>query len=137
MPSPALTTLALTAEATRRTEPEQAWRMMMVCTFMASMLRTVSSRVSPLASEEVEAAKLTTSAERRLAASSKDVRVRVEFSKKRFTTVFPRSAGTFLMGRCTTSLKERAVSRISKISSAESSSRPNRSLRCKPMIMPP
>ena len=43
---------------------------------------------------------LTASAERRFAASSKEVRVRVEDSKKRLMTVLPRRAGTFLTSRC-------------------------------------
>jgi len=38
------------------------------------------------------------SAESRLAASSNDVRVRVDGSRKKRTTVRPRRAGTFLMG---------------------------------------
>ena len=42
---------------------------------------------------------LTTSALRRLPASSNDVRVRVEFSKNRLMTVLPRSVGAFLSGR--------------------------------------
>ncbi len=37
-----------------------------------------------------------TSALSRLAAASKDSRVRVESSKKRFTTVLPRRVGSFL-----------------------------------------
>ena len=40
-----------------------------------------------------------TSALSRLAAASKEIRVRVESSKNRLTTVRPRSAGSFLIGR--------------------------------------
>ena len=40
-----------------------------------------------------------TSAESRLAAASKEIRVRVESSKKRLTTVRPRRVGSFLIGR--------------------------------------
>ncbi len=60
---------------------------------IASRLRAVSSRVSPLVTLEVETLTLTASAERRLAAISKEVRVRVEDSKKRLITVRPRRAG--------------------------------------------
>src|SRR3712207_8112658 len=56
-----------------------------------------SFRLSPFTTLEPPAAKLITSADRRLAASSNEMRVRVEFSRNRFTTVRPRSAGTFLM----------------------------------------
>ena len=45
------------------------------------------------------AEKLMTSADSRLAASSKLMRVRVESSKKRLTTVRPRSVGSFLTSR--------------------------------------
>ena len=43
--------------------------------------------------------KLMTSAESRFAAASNEMRVRVESSKKRFTTVLPRSVGSFLTSR--------------------------------------
>ena len=82
---------------------------------------------SPLLTEEVEAEMLTASAERRFAAISKEVRVRVEASKKRLMTVLPRRAGTFLIARAETSLNESAVSRIVVISSTESSLMPKRS----------
>src|SRR5215211_579094 len=69
----------------------------------------------------------TASAESRLAAISNDVRVRVEDSKKKLMTVFPRRAGTFLMERVDTSLKDSAVSRMTLISSTDSSLMPKRS----------
>lgn len=53
----------------------------------------MSFRDSPFDTEELSAEKLITSALSRLAATSKLIRVRVLFSKKRFTTVLPRSAG--------------------------------------------
>ena len=56
---------------------------------MASRVRTVSSRLSPFVVLGVEALMLTTSAPSRLAASSKVVRVRVEVSKNRLSTVRP------------------------------------------------
>src|SRR5690606_17137883 len=67
-----------------------------------------------------------TSALSRWAASSKLVRVRVLFSQNALTTTRPRSAGTFLMLRVETSLNVSAVSRMTRISSADSSSSPNR-----------
>ena len=77
---------------------------------IASRFRAVSSSVSPLVTLEVETLTLTASADRRLAAISKDVRVRVDGSKKRLMTVRPRSAGTFLISRFETSRNVSAVS---------------------------
>ena len=57
--------------------PEQAWRTMIMSLFMASMFRAVSRSVSPFETLEVEVEILITSAESRLPASSKEVRVRV------------------------------------------------------------
>ena len=62
---------------------------------MASRLRRVSNKVSPLLVEDVDTFRLITSADRRWAASSKVVRVRVEFSKNTLHTVLPRSKGLF------------------------------------------
>src|SRR5262245_30038653 len=56
--------------------------------------------------------RLMTSADRRLAAISNVVRVRVEFSKKRLNTLLPRRSGTFFTSRSVTSAKGSAVSRI-------------------------
>src|SRR5207249_10497628 len=72
---------------------------------------------------------LITSALRRNAASSNEVRVRVLGSTKKLTSVLPRSAGTFLISRVPTCLKASAVSRMKLISSAESSRSPSKSLR--------
>jgi hypothetical protein len=80
---------------------------------MAKMLFTVSMRVSPLLTDEELAAKLMVSADKRFSANSKDSLVRVEFSKKILAMVMSRSEGTFLIGRCNTSLKLSAVSKIS------------------------
>lgn len=79
------------------------WRMTTMSTFIDRMLLTVSIRVSPLVTEDTEAEKLTTSAERRFSASSKEVRVRVLFSKKRLAIVIPLSEGSFLEGAESTS----------------------------------
>src|SRR5262245_33128738 len=98
---------------------------------IASRLRAVSSNVSPLVTLEVETLTLTASAESRLAAISKDVRVRVDDSKKRLMTVRPRSAGTFLISRLETSRKVSAVSSRCVISPASRSRIPNRWRRLK------
>src|SRR3954470_35536 len=103
--------------------------MMMMSAFIASRFFAVSLSVSPFFSEEASAVKLMTSAVRRWAASSKLMRVRVEGSMNRLTTVLPRSAGTFLMARAPTALKARAVSSTVMISSAVSDSMSRRCLR--------
>jgi hypothetical protein len=77
---------------------------------MASRVSAVSFRLSPLETLEPLAEKVITSAERRLAATSKLVRVRVESSKKRFTTVRPRRVGNFLTVRSPTRAISSAVS---------------------------
>ena len=56
--------------------------------------------------------RLMTSADSRLAAISKVVRVRVLFSKNRLNTLLPRSSGTFFTSRSLTLRKVPAVSRI-------------------------
>src|SRR2546421_1070655 len=79
---------------------------------IAERLATVSSSDSPLVCEESAMLRLMTSAERRLAAISKVVRVRVEGSKNRLNTLLPRSNGTFFTSRSVTPTKDSAVSRI-------------------------
>src|SRR5499427_1292136 len=78
---------------------------------IAERLSTVSSSVSPLVEEDTAMLRLMTSAERRLAAISNVVRVRVEGSKNRLNTDLPRRSGTFLTSRSVTPMKEAAVSR--------------------------
>ena len=56
---------------------------------MASSVRAVSLSDSPFETEDPRDWKLMTSALRRFAAVSKEMRVRVESSKKRLTTVLP------------------------------------------------
>src|SRR5439155_17130327 len=114
--------------------PATGWRSTMKSACMASMLRAVSSRVSPFTPLLVDAAKLITSALSRVAASSQEVRVRVLTSKNRFTTVLPRRVGTFLMSRPVTSLKDSAVSRTRLISSTVRSWMPSRSLRLRDIV---
>ena len=96
---------------------------------IASRLSAVSASVSPLTTLEVPMATLSVSALRRFSAISNDVRVRVLGSKNRLTTVLPRSAGTFLIGREPTSFIASAVSSTSAISSGDRSAMPSRSLR--------
>src|SRR5205085_7109253 len=101
----------------------------------ASRFRAVSFSVSPLVRLEVLTEMLITSALKRNAASSNDVRVRVLGSTKKLISVLPRSAGTFLISRVPTCLKASAVSRMKLISSAESSRNPSRSLRVQRIFM--
>jgi len=58
-------------------------------------------------------------------------------SKKRFTTVFPRRAGTFLMSRVSTSSIDRAVSMTNSISSGWKSDSPRTCRRCHSMTYSP
>ncbi len=83
----------------------------------------VSSRLSPLDADEAGTSSVTTSADSRLAAISKVVRVRVEASKNSSTTVLPRSSGTFLTLRAPTSTSESAsVNSSSRVSRRRPSS---------------
>ena len=66
----------------------------------------------PWPCDERAMSRLMTSADSRLAAISKVVRVRVEFSKNRLKTLLPRSSGTFLTSRSLTLRKVPAVSRM-------------------------
>ncbi len=95
---------------------------------IASMLRAVSTSVSPLTTLELAIATPSVSALSRFSAISNEVRVRVDGSKNRLTTVRPRSVGTFLMARCEISFIASAVSRMRTISSGVSSAMPSRSL---------
>ena len=56
--------------------------------------------------------RLNTSADKRVAAISKVVRVRVLFSKNRLNTLLPRNSGTFFTSRSLTETKLAAWSRI-------------------------
>src|SRR5512146_1413270 len=78
-PSPALTTWmsGATWRAIRCAAPDCEWRTTNMSACIAQRLSTVSSRVSPLLVEDEPMLRLTTSADRRLAAISKVVRVRV------------------------------------------------------------
>src|SRR6185295_18356315 len=113
-PSPALITCScgLTWRAIRNGAPDDAWRTTKMSACIAERLATVSSSDSPLVADETAILRLMTSADRRLAAISKVVRVRVDGSKKRLKTLLPRSSGTFFTSRSVTPAKDSAVSRI-------------------------
>src|SRR5919204_5711873 len=113
-PSPALTTCscALTLRAMRKGAPDELWRTTKMSACIAERFATVSSSDSPLVCEESAMFRLITSADRRFAAISKVVRVRVEGSKNRLKTLLPRSSGTFFTSRSVTPTKDSAVSRI-------------------------
>ena len=104
IPSPAFTMAAGICCARKCGAPEALCLITTMSTFMLRMLLTVSSKVSPFEAEDVLAAKFNTSALNLRSASSKENRVRVEFSKKRFTIVISLSDGTFFTGLCNTSL---------------------------------
>ncbi len=128
-PSPALTIAARLTLASWCGTPALEWRTTIQSGDIASRFKAVSIKVSPFVTAEEETLMLTASAERRLAASSNDVRVRVEASKKRFITVLPRRVGTFFISRWFISRKFSAVSSIPTISSAERLRIPSKSLR--------
>src|SRR3954463_12388236 len=113
-PSPAFTTCScgLTWRAMRKGAPDEACRTTKMSACMAERFATVSSRDSPLVAEDTAMFRLMTSADRRLAAISKVVRVRVEGSKKRLNTLLPRRSGTFFTSRSVTPAKDSAASRI-------------------------
>src|SRR3954471_8462824 len=128
-PSPAFTTCSwgFTWRAMRKGAPEALWRTTKMSACMAERFATVSRSDSPLVCEEAAILRLMTSADRRLAAISKVVRVRVDGSKKRLKTLLPRRIGTFFTSRSVTPAKESAVSRIcSRISRG----RPSMESRC-------
>src|SRR3954452_10471444 len=120
---------AFTCWASRWGAPGVGWRTTMMSAPMASMFLAVSMKVSPLDRLEALAEKSWVSAESRLAARLKLVRVRVEFSKKRLKTILPMRAGTFLRLRVEISANDWAVLRIASISAAERSSSPSRCFR--------
>src|SRR5256714_6706567 len=113
-PSPALTTCTCGAQccAIRYGAPLSPWRTTNMSACIADRLAIVSSRLSPFAVDERAMSRLMTSAESRLAAISKVVRVRVEGSKNRLNTLLPRSSGTFFTSRSVTPTNDSAVSRI-------------------------
>ena len=79
-PSPAFTTLADVHDATRCGAPAAEWRTTIASMPIASIVCTVSSRLSPFFTDDVATEKVIVSAPRRLAAVSNERRVRVESS---------------------------------------------------------
>ena len=79
---------------------------------IASSVATVSRSVSPLVVLDDEPPTFITSAPSRLPANSKELRVRVDASKKRFRTVLPLSVGTLRTGLRVTSRNVSAVPRM-------------------------
>src|SRR3972149_8057061 len=102
---------------------------------LASRFFAVSRRLSPFTTDDEEPEMLMMSAESHFPAISKEVRVRVEGSRKRLTTVFPRRAGTFLISRVAISLRDSAVSRTRRISPGSSSRIVRRSFLRQPIVL--
>ncbi len=125
-PSPALTTIASVCSERNLGTPVPLCRTTTTSIFIDSMFLSVSSKVSPFWTLELELEKFTMSAESLFSASSKLVRVRVLFSKNRFTIVSPRRDGTFFTGRSRSSRNSTAVSRIARISLSPTPSSPKR-----------
>ena len=98
-PSPALMTAQVTFSESSLTAPESGWRTTSTSGCMAFKVIAVSIRVSPFLIELQATDMLMTSAPRRLPANSKEVRVRVEFSKNRLMIVSPRRSAVFLLPR--------------------------------------
>ena len=101
-PSPALMMLASVQLEICHGTPDDLCRMTKASTPMAATVSIVSRRLSPLFTLDVATEKVIVSADSRFAAVSKLIRVRVESSKNRLTTVLPRNAGTFGIGRALT-----------------------------------
>ncbi len=96
LPSPALITAQSTFSDSSCTAPDSGWRTTSTSGCIAFRVIAVSISVSPLRIEEAWTAMLMTSAPSRLPATSNEVRVRVEFSKKQLISVRPRSVVRFL-----------------------------------------
>ena len=112
-PSPALMTWisGATWRAMRYGAPLSLWRTTNMSACIADEVgHRVEQRSRPWSADETLIARLITSADRRFAAISNVVRVRVEGSKKRLNTALPRSSGTFFTLRARRTML--AVSRI-------------------------
>src|SRR3970040_2285356 len=106
----------------RNGAPEDACRTTKMSACIAERFAIVSSSDSPLVCELTATFRLITSADRRLAAISKVVRVRVAASKERVNKLLSRKSGTFFTSRSVTPTKEAAVSRMRSIVSRGSPS---------------
>src|SRR5580765_1732514 len=113
-PSPALITCTCGATwlAIRWAAPLEECRTTNMSAYIAERLSTVSSRVSPLVEDDTAMFRLITSADKRFAAISKVVRVRVDGSKNRLKIDLPRRSGTFFTSRSVTPTNDDAVSRM-------------------------
>ena len=127
VPSPAFITDALSFLARRCGTPAEECLIIIKSAPRAWTVRAVSIRLSPLTTLLVGTEKLMTSVLSLFAASSKDVLVLVEGSKKRLTAVLPRRVGTFFISLPSTSLNPAAVSSMRFISSTDNSLMPSRS----------
>ena len=96
LPSPPLMTAQSTFSDSSCTAPNSGWRTTSTSGCIAFRVIAVSIKVSPLRIEETATAMLMTSAPSRLPATSNEVRVRVEFSKKQLISVRPRKVAVFL-----------------------------------------
>ena len=121
VPSPALITAPdIHFESAKRcAAPDAPWRMITASAPMACKVCAVSFRDSPLLILDPLAEKLITSADKRFAAASKEMRVLVESSAKRLTIVRPRSVGSFFIGPSLTRASSCAVSRMAIASALE------------------
>ena len=91
MPSPALMIGVSRYRGRKCGAPDAAWRITIASGRIAASVFSVSTSDSPLDTLDGDAVIETASAPSRLAAISKLVRVRVDASKNRFTTMRPRS----------------------------------------------
>src|SRR5712691_252464 len=123
-PSPALITCTCGATwfAIKWAAPLEECRTTNISAYIAERLSTVSSSVSPLVEDDTPIFRLMTSADKRFAAISKVVRVRVEASKNRLNTDLPRRSGTFFTSRSVTPMKDAAVSSMCRRTSRGSPS---------------
>ena len=80
VPSPAFSTLPFTHRVSVSGAPLDEWRITIASAPIACSVSAVSLRLSPFETLDPLVEKLITSADSRLAASSKLIRVRVEFS---------------------------------------------------------
>src|ERR671925_2362319 len=109
--------------------PIWGWRTTITSGSYAPSVSAVSLSDSPLSTAEPADLTDMTSADRRFAASSKDDDVRVDDSKKRLTTVRPRSVGSFFISRSSERAKLRAVPSRRSMSSRERSATDSRCRR--------
>ena len=98
LPSPALMTAQSSFSESSWTAPDSGWRTTSTSGCIAFKVIAVSIRVSPLCIELAATDMLMTSPPSRLPATSKEVRVRVEFSKKQLMIVRPRKSDALLLG---------------------------------------